>query len=192
MDQTQNIEHTYIYIYIYTNPEAYLSACEASVKANESKHLIKPMLAAVRQFHDGSRHFDHLLRAYECADEMNRIVTQDEGLFLDTYSSQKLAHLGEEIILHYNALTISSLDSGVLRFNPIFKCHFLLHITALSKWQHPRATWCYVFEDFVGRIKKLAVSGYHGCALHRIPQKVLEQYCLALAIMLKSALHGQP
>ena len=140
------------------------------------------MLSLVKQYDDASEHFKHMVRAYELADRIQDIVVQTPGLFLDEHISRDLYDATNRFVLHYNMLTHTSMERQHLRYNPIFKTHAIIHIAWLSKWQHPRGSWCYIYEDFVGRIKRIALACYHGTKLANIPCKVLSQYRIALAV----------
>ena len=113
---------------------------------------------------------------------MSDILAVNTGNFLDPYTSGRLLDLANDFVLAYNMLMSISLARDRLHYNPIFKLHHVIHIADFSKFLHPRLTWSYIFEDFVGRVKKLAVACYHGCPLHRIPAKIAAQYVFALAL----------
>ena len=97
-------------------------------KANEARHLLKPMLSIVKEFFDGTTHVQHILRAYELADEIQDIVVQTPGFFFDRPTSRKLYDLTNEFVLQYNMLTHSSIERQNLRYNPISKIHTIIHI----------------------------------------------------------------
>ena len=113
-------------------------------------------------------------------------IVEKDGLFLDALDSERLWKLGNEFALHYNWLASNSIRNGARRYNLVFKIHFL-HIIWYCRFQHHRAFWCYIYEDFVGRIKRLAVSCARGTPAHRLPYKVVAQYTIALGVKLSAS-----
>ena len=69
---------------------------------------------------------------------------------------------------------------GLCRYNATFKLHWLLHLAWFAQWLHPRGTWTYAFEDFCGRVKRLAIACMRGTPNYRLSRKALDQYCVAL------------
>jgi hypothetical protein len=160
-------------------------------KANESRHLVKPMLSLLREMNKGDRASLHRLRAYECLDEACMIVNSTPEFFLNDRQWQNLWRSANEFVLHYNWLTNYSIERGASRYSPAYKVHAFLHICQYAKHLHPRASWCYVYEDFIGRIKRLAVSSARGTSMHRLPRKVVAQYLVALTCVMTGFLASE-
>ena len=145
-------------------------------KANECKHLLQPMLALCQALSDGSAMALHRIRAYECLVHAYGNIADEVGLFLSSESAEEVWADANEFVLHYDWLMKENLDRGRLLYNPAFKLHAFLHISYYTRYLHPRATWCYQYEDFIGRVKRLAVACARGSPMHRIPGKVMQQY----------------
>ena len=74
---------------------------------------------------------------------------------------------------------------GVYNFNMTTKFHEVWHVLHLGRFLSPRMSWCYSFEDFIGKIKKSAQACVCGTPMHNIPNKVVDNYLRALSIELE-------
>ena len=148
-------------------------------KASASKGLVTPMLNLLRETSDGSRPTLHRIRAYECLQEMFRII-DIPGLFMAADSADALWSCANEFVQHYAWLANHHAGEGRFRCNPTFKMHWLLHIAWHARFLHPRATWTYSFEDVCGKAKRLAIACMHGIVNHDLAPKVLKQHLVAL------------
>ena len=155
-----------------------------AAKANESRHLLKPMLALCRLANTGTRASLHRIRTYEILDTMYSLLENDSDLFMGPENAVLLWDLANDFVLHYSWLTKCSLRNGRFRYNLVYKLHSFLHQAFLARYLHPRATWCFIFEDFIGRVKRLAVASARGTAVHQLATKVVLQYRVALSVMM--------
>lgn len=155
-----------------------LSPC----KAWESKSLISPLLALLREVDCKEEHFLHLVRCYECLEFMF-VIIDEPGLFLDDAASDNLWEAANEFLQEFDWLTKSSLERGQARYNPTFKLHWMMHICWSARHLHPRSTWTYGFEDFCSRVKRLAISCMKGTPSHRLSSKIPAQYKVALHLV---------
>ena len=74
---------------------------------------------------------------------------------------------------------------GELRvFNVTLKHHHLLHIACLAKWLNPRATWCFMGEDYMQRARKLMASCVKANDAAHVPAKALPKILMALHLTL--------
>ena len=137
------------------------------------------MLNLLREANDGSTAALHRIRAYECLQEIYRIIDMP-GLFLPAASADALWSCANEFVQHYAWLAQHNVEQGKYRYNPVFKMHWLLHLVWFARFLHPRATWTYSFEDFCGRVKRLEIACMHGVVNHNLAPKVLRQYVVAL------------
>ena len=151
-------------------------------KAWEAKELVAPLLGLLYEVNDGSENLLHLVRVYECLHAVILCLEQP-GLFLDRASAEALNRNAEEFVQQYDWLTQ---NSGTTRYNPRFKLHWLLHLSWSARWLHPRATWTYAFEDFCGRMKRLAIACMRSTPKYLISKKISTQYRIALHC------HAQP
>ena len=146
-----------------------------SAKCNESKRLVKPILALLLKHNDGSSRAAHRIQCYKRLDKMNAIMSEG-GLFLSNAAATELLTCCEAFMQHYSWLAADSMEKGLLRYNVVPKLHYLWHIAYLSRFQNPKAVSCYSFEDFVGRIQRICRSCTQGTAMHKVPHKVFRNY----------------
>ena len=152
-----------------------LSPC----KAWESKMLISPMLSLLREVDDGSDVLLHLTRSYECLEHIYSILASP-GMMLDDVEAEAIWLNTNEFVQHYDWLAKNSIESGICRYNPVFKLHWMLHCAKSAKWLHPRCYWAYSFEDFCGRIKKLGIACMRGTPARALSAKIGAQYRVVL------------
>ena len=77
------------------------------------------------------------------------------------------------------------MDRSQMLYGVVTKHHFFWHICDLAKYQNPRWTACFEFEDFMGKIKKCAQASMAGSSLPLIGAKVMKCFCLAYHLRLK-------
>ena len=130
---------------------------ELSSKASESRYLVKVMLVILRKegMHAGTEHDDHRLLCYEYLGELYDII-EAHGLFLPMVASDRLLVCVERFLLHYNWLAVEAMAAGRMIWAMVPKFHFLWHIAYFARFNSPSASWCYAFEDFVGKCRVLA------------------------------------
>ena len=153
-------------------------------KAAESRHLIKAMIVVLRNCSTGSAHDDHRLFAYESIDAMYDLV-HSSGLFLSPAEAALTLQHCEEFLLHLNWLATEAMNAGKLLWGITTKHHYLWHVAWFARYQSPRASWCYQFEDFIGKIQGSGMACTAGTAMHRVPEKVFQNYRLAMSQLLQ-------
>ena len=65
---------------------------------------------------------------------------------------------------------------NLLLFNAVPKLHWMWHMAARAKFLHPRRVSCFIDEDFVGHMKRIAATCVHGAKQHLVPKRVLLKY----------------
>ena len=142
------------------------------------------MFHLVQRYDSGSRRDGHRVGMYRCLDRMYQLAADDPRLFLPPAASAELWRLCNEFCVHYDALTRLAAERGCLLYCPAYKIHMVLHICWFARYQAPRATWSYVYEDFVRTVKTMAISNMRGTQLHKIASKVVAQWLLAFSVRL--------
>lgn len=71
-------------------------------------------------------------------------------------------------------------------FNVTIKFHYLCHLALSSVHLNPRLGWCYVGEDYMGKIKKVASSCLRGTPPHLVSAKIMRKYTLGLHMRLQT------
>ena len=156
---------------------------ELTAKASESRHLVKAMVVILRrpEMHSGSEHDDHRLLCYEYLAELYDIIERN-GMFLETADSDRLLVCTERFLLHYNLLATEAMQKGILYWSVVPKFHFLWHIAYFARFNSPRASWCYAFEDFVGKVQGSGMACVVGTPMHLVPAKIVANYLMAFSL----------
>lgn len=114
---------------------------------------------------------DRLYKAYDAG-----------GLFLTRAEAKDMLDAGTKFSLHYNFASKHYLGIGIGVFNMPPKMHVLQHILKEAFYLSPRATSCYRFEDFIGRIVRVAGSCVTGTPMRLVGPKTLDNYRIALGV----------
>ena len=69
-------------------------------------------------------------------------------------------------------------------FNVVPKTHYLAHICLVSQYINPRLAWCYMGEDFMQRIRKVAGGCMRGCNPVIAGQRTISSYRTGFAFHL--------
>lgn len=64
------------------------------------------------------------------------------------------------------------------------KGHYVMHSCLLARFLNPRLAWCYSGEDFMGKVRHLALSCSKGCQPWQVSNKMLQKYIVALHLTL--------
>ena len=154
-----------------------------SIKAAESRHLLKPMIEILERpnIRSGSDHDEHRLACYKHLDKLYDIIVEG-GLFLTAAESSEVLQHTEDFLLHYNCLAVEAMTNGVLRWGMTTKFHFLWHLAWFARRQNPRCPWCYSFEDFIGKVQSAAMSCTAGTPMHLVPSQVTSNYIWAVSL----------
>jgi hypothetical protein len=91
-------------------------------KSAQSRHLVKPMLALLRDIGATNEKAGHRIQAYELMCEMITIVW-GQGIYLTEASALRLRDACDEYLLHYNALVVLSRENNGYNFTT--KIHFM-------------------------------------------------------------------
>lgn len=70
-------------------------------------------------------------------------------------------------------------EEGIRCFSVTIKHHVLCHCALNAKWLHPRLTYCFSGEDFMGVVQKLWANCTRGTAIHKCVGKFIEAYRLS-------------
>lgn len=148
-----------------------------------SKTLVQPLLHLARQHLGGTEVgqcvvicYEHLWEMYKIIDKTGLACTEDDALAL-------LYH-AECFLLQYNMSGI--IEEG--KFRMTNKFHGVYHLAYFARFQHPRAAWTYVWEDFIGRIQRIGKACLDGTKMHLVSNKIMENYHVAVSHTLKNGL----
>ena len=142
--------------------------------------MVAPILSLLEKVDDGSDRAAHRIQAYKRLRNINRIV-DEAGLFIEgALADEVLVHC-DAFLKHYSWLAEVSKTQGLLRYNVVTKMHYVWHICYFARFQNPKVMWCYIFEDFVGRVQKSAKACTSGTTMDRVPRKLFQNYVRALS-----------
>ena len=147
-------------------------------------HLVHVILCMLRKLMYRTTIDKHRIAAYEYMLQAATIV-DNSSLFLTTEQAGQLSDSVNLFLLHYNVLTNHAVVVGTPRYNIVPKFHALIHIAAFGVYQSPEASWCYAFEDFIGRVQKCAKSCTVGTPMQKVPLKCMENYLFVLRWQLR-------
>ena len=156
---------------------------QISLKAAESRHLVKPILSLLRKDMNRTTLDKHRIRAYECVDDMYEVI-MTSGFVLSDAEADAIESAVDQFLLHYNVLAKAAEEKGLFLYHVTPKFHWLWHIARFAKFLNPRLIWCYAFEDFVGRIQRCASSCQAGTPLWKVPVKCTDNYIRVLSYVL--------
>ena len=120
----------------------------------------------------------HLLRIHA--------IFSDGGVFLGDAAAAEALTCADQFLLLNNLLLNVAVERHQLHYGLVTKHHLMWHIADLSKFQNPKFTACFEFEDFMGKVKKCAQASMAGSSLPLIGSKVLECVLLAFHLRLQS------
>ena len=98
------------------------------------------------------------------------------------FTAAAMEAAGASIWLQLSALSHMCMVEGILRYPATVKAHALWHLCCRTFRLNPRAVWCYMFEDFMGRVVQCASRSVAGTATQGIGRKVVEIYRLLAAL----------
>ena len=147
---------------------------------NALQHILQKFPSADPDFAD---ELLHCRRCFELLIRMFQIIDAN-GLFLPASDSEELLDLTEQFQQHYHWLFVTADARGDAQWLFTTKLHCLWHTMFFAKWLSPKASWCFSFEDFIGRLKSSGRACVHGTSMHKVPAKLVENYMIVLHLML--------
>ena len=147
-------------------------------RQSASRPLVRTVLC--REVNNGSEHDTQgliVLEALERCEALLRAASCE--LSFDEATAAALEATGNSILLHLSALSHMCMVEGILRYPVTVKAHALWHLCCRTFRLNPRAVWCYMFEEFMGRVVQRASRSVAGTATQGIGRKVAENRCSA-------------
>ena len=153
-----------------------------AMKMSKSKALVKALHHVLGEYCLDSEIGLHLYQCYSYSIDM-LVIIDKPGLFLESdRDAEALLYSVDHWLLHYKALHCMT---GGVQFNITNKFHTFWHIAYLARYQHPRAGWTYVWEDFMGKLQRMCSALTDGTPHHRVALKAMENYELCVAESLR-------
>ena len=151
--------------------------------AMEVHHVLLSLPAIMRSLHDGSAYHDIRLKACESLVRLHSVFA-DAGIFVSDSEAARAVELADDFLICNNYLLREAMRRRQLLYNHVSKTHLTWHIAYMARWQNPKLTACFDFEDFMGYIKTCAQASVAGSPLTLIGSKVLEHFLLSLHLRL--------
>jgi hypothetical protein len=156
-----------------------------SAHAAETAGLLPVIVRLCREWNTGSpRDIERLRCGCLCQRFSNIVRAADISLTVDEYAA--LESTVWQLLESYSKLAYFANTSGQRTFNIVNKHHMMIHMMHQAKFVNPRATWCYSWEDLVGRIQRIAVNSKTALQLKKVPNTILSKYRRALHMALHS------
>jgi hypothetical protein len=160
-------------------------------KAANIAGLAKPLLAVTEKHlkAPGKHHTMMKLAMHKCV-ELEEILHAHPDVFVlparvakrFSQAAQALIALSSGLRSHF--LGLSTPARPVLLFHFTIKYHHVLHIGEAAAHMNPRLSWCYSGESLMHRVRILAQSSARGVLPHKVSEKVMKKYVMALAMSL--------
>ena len=158
---------------------AYLAA-----KAADNHHLVYVLEKICQESNDGSEHDAVRLEALKSMRTCHSILATG-GMFLQRRRSERLLKSIDKFLMCNNWLLKYSLELGRKYFYIGVKHHLLWHVGYMARYLSPTVSWCYDFENFVGIAVLSAKACVAGTPMHKVGNKVVENYMLVSEIKFK-------
>jgi hypothetical protein len=149
---------------------------QLTTKAKETEWLCRALARVWPQYQDMDQQADrHIGRLLELLVHVYDLAGST-GLFHSHQDSAALLTKVQEMQAHYNWLAKAAEGRGEKRWNTVLKHHYMGHWAEDAQWLHCRAGATYLDEDFMGRMKTVAMKCTGGVALYRLGVIVLAKY----------------
>jgi hypothetical protein len=161
-------------------------------KAAEIRHVLGGMLKVCREYLDGAnathRKIMLMLKlAIEMEDILDknvkeyRIALGDAARFKN--AADGFVALEADLRQEFQELAMPN-GNPILLWHFTIKFHYMLHIGNMAAFCNPRNAWCYAGESLMQRVRILVQSSCRGLPAHKLGEKCLKKYCLALGMTL--------
>ena len=144
----------------------------------EAKWLVGALLHAMRTIRRAGDAIDlRMITALEHLLEMQRILDAHKyDCFFPVEVARDFRGVVDQFLADYTWLGVQADRLHLFLFSGVPKLHWLWHMAHRAHYLNPRRAACFIDEDFVGRVKKIAVRCTAASALHRVPTYVMQKY----------------
>ena len=99
-------------------------------------------------------------------------IIEGGGMFLTTAEYEALEKAVEKTLIFYGALASKAMTDSKYKWSTVNKHHFFFHLGRGARWINPRVQWCYMAEDFMRHISKVASAIMVGSNIRIFSKKV--------------------
>ena len=82
------------------------------------------------------------------------------GLLLEDASAEEALRLADRFLLLNDYLLRRALEKNQRLYNYVVKTHMVWHLAYMSRYQNPKWTACFEFEDFYGEDEEVRADGH--------------------------------
>lgn len=184
----QELEHrlTNLKLSMFTDAaKPWASKASLDCKAGEGKHLLPAFVPVLEKIFKGTAEQSEL-KMLQAASSLEKLVSLWCGAesFLSTQQFNKSMALGKEFLVAYQWLNEWSLEKGRNSFAIVAKHHTFIHLLWNSKFMNPTRHWCFLGEDYVGHMSKLAHSVSFGVSSTKLTTKISPKYRVLVHLLL--------
>jgi hypothetical protein len=154
-------------------------------KAAETRALLPALVRICRTYNRGSATDTLRLQCCEAFQEFNNVL-HAAGAFLTAEEHTRSTAAAQAALYTYMQLSFLAAEAGQFRYNVVNKHHFLGHIATSAQYLNPRLTWCYGWEDLIGRGQRVAAKCKSGTRPLLVPVAFMQRYRAALHCALRA------
>ena len=110
-------------------------------------------------------------------------IIHGNGILLTQVAADELLGLTEKFQQHYHWLFVTADAEERAMWKFTTKLHCVWHTMYFGRWLNPKASWCFGFEDSIGRIKASGRACLHGTEMHKVCPKLVQNYLIVLHVM---------
>ena len=137
----------------------WVSKASLDCKAGEAKRLPPAPVPVLEKLFEGATEIsEQKMHTAVCSLEKLVQLWCDAGTFLTPREFAKAMSLGKDFLDACKWLHAWSLEKGRNSFAIVAKHHSFIHLLWNSKYMNPTKHMCFLGEDYVGHISKLAHS----------------------------------
>ena len=159
-------------------------------KAAESKGL-QPVSDALMHFRDQDPAqegvFLQMVAVLNASVDIDALLDGTDSCKLTSAQANRLERLVMQLNVGTTKLCQAFRPQGIWLFNFVPKNHYVFHLAMLGRHMSPKLVWCYMGEDLMDKVKKLAQGSFRGTYPKNLGNKVIGKYLVALSLALSSS-----
>jgi hypothetical protein len=170
---------------MFTNPRSPGEAFpRLKGKAAEIRSLGPALLATWGHYMDqGNLQHRQVRTALRCSCTMDEVLDRNpaHAPALDAGDGAIFADAAWGYLQLFSALSVHYVQTGRKLFNVTIKAHFLGHLALrAAAGANPRTAWCFMGEDYMAKVRRLAQASCRGVSEARLSEKMLTKYRWAI------------
>eukprot|EP00959_Pyramimonas_sp_CCMP1952_P262447 5487468-Pyramimonas_sp.AAC.2 len=98
------------------------------------------------------------------------------GMYLTTEAAGRLITAAENVLLLYSALAAKAMKDGKYKYSVVNKHHMFWHLAQGATWMNPRFQHCFMAEDFMRIVVKVAFAALMGSPTLSLSAKGVDRW----------------